>query len=229
MSNFPKRLSEKRHIMSPHYQALESGRSEIRLLNIVRLPNSNGNTSCQIQTVSLDDNPRYVALSYVWENPNVTNDIVLEGKKHPVTTNLWSALSHIASCFDSELDRLGENLGNHGGTSPTLFWIDALCINQKDTTERSHQVQLMQRIYQSATLVLSWLGDMETLESGILSGIEAMELIAGKVAVNPGCITNVDWMEEYPQLWKKDCTVGSENISWNAITAIMQREYWCRV
>jgi ribonucleotide monophosphatase NagD (HAD superfamily) len=39
-----------------------------------------------------------------------------------------------------------------------LHWIDALCIGQEDDKERSHQVQMMARIYQSAEGVYAWLG-----------------------------------------------------------------------
>jgi hypothetical protein len=38
------------------------------------------------------------------------------------------------------------------------MWIDALCINQTDLTERSEQVQLMDSIYHQATSVIIWLG-----------------------------------------------------------------------
>ncbi|KAF4446654.1 hypothetical protein F53441_9695 [Fusarium austroafricanum] len=38
------------------------------------------------------------------------------------------------------------------------IWIDALCINQATTVERSQQVSLMQRIYKEADRVLIWLG-----------------------------------------------------------------------
>jgi hypothetical protein len=40
---------------------------------------------------------------------------------------------------------------------PGLLWIDALFINQTDIHERSHQVNLMSRIYSEAYLVLIWL------------------------------------------------------------------------
>jgi len=41
------------------------------------------------------------------------------------------------------------------------LWIDALCIDQENVTERSHQVNLMGTIYKSAKRVLVWLGPME--------------------------------------------------------------------
>lgn len=38
------------------------------------------------------------------------------------------------------------------------IWIDAICINQGDLDERSAQVRIMGRIYQSAQIVFAWLG-----------------------------------------------------------------------
>lgn len=43
-------------------------------------------------------------------------------------------------------------------STPLLLWIDALCINQDDLQERSHQVQMMKQIYSRASSVLVWLG-----------------------------------------------------------------------
>lgn len=38
------------------------------------------------------------------------------------------------------------------------LWVDALCINQADTTEKSAQINLMPQIYGSAARTLIWLG-----------------------------------------------------------------------
>lgn len=38
------------------------------------------------------------------------------------------------------------------------FWIDAICIDQSNTLERNHQVQMMSEIYKSAQFVMIWLG-----------------------------------------------------------------------
>jgi hypothetical protein len=39
-----------------------------------------------------------------------------------------------------------------------ILWADAVCINQKDNDERSHQLIVMARIYSSAEEVMAWLG-----------------------------------------------------------------------
>lgn len=38
-------------------------------------------------------------------------------------------------------------------------WVDVLCIDQYDIREKSHQVQLIRRIYQSADHVVAWPGE----------------------------------------------------------------------
>ncbi|KAL8916916.1 MAG: hypothetical protein Q9208_008280 [Pyrenodesmia sp. 3 TL-2023] len=41
---------------------------------------------------------------------------------------------------------------------PGLWWIDAICINQDDPVEKSHQVKGMRRIYAKAEKLYVWLG-----------------------------------------------------------------------
>jgi len=38
------------------------------------------------------------------------------------------------------------------------MWVDAICINQVDGSEKSRQVQQMGRIFSGAAMVLAWLG-----------------------------------------------------------------------
>ena len=49
-------------------------------------------------------------------------------------------------------------------TETLTLWIDAICINQLDTSERNHQVAQMGTIYSNAVEVIVWLG-MPTEES----------------------------------------------------------------
>lgn len=42
-----------------------------------------------------------------------------------------------------------------------MLWIDALCINQADGIEKTHQVGLMSEIYKNTWRALAWLGEFE--------------------------------------------------------------------
>ncbi|CZR56700.1 uncharacterized protein PAC_06589 [Phialocephala subalpina] len=99
---------------------------------------------CSLAYTSLDDEPEYEALSYVWGDPAITTPIFLDGKLFDVTINLHGALHNLRN---SEHD-----------SPPRLLWIDAICINQRDVQERNHQVQRMGDIYTGVMTVIIWLG-----------------------------------------------------------------------
>jgi hypothetical protein len=97
---------------------------------------------CVLFDVHLNDNPQYETLSYVWGSARVKRTIRLNGKPHATTVNLESALRH--------LRHLRKVL---------VLWIDALCIDQTNTDERTHQVNMMGKIYTFCKNVIVYLGD----------------------------------------------------------------------
>jgi hypothetical protein len=80
---------------SPHRPLSPLDPSEIRLLKLY--PGElDDEVRFELQHVSLAATPvhDYIALSYVWGNPEITAPILLCGEKYPVTTNLHSFLRH---------------------------------------------------------------------------------------------------------------------------------------
>ena len=122
------------------WQALDASRSEIRVLEVASAQSSPNIISCQLKTVSLQDKPEYEALSYVWGNPSDPEEIQLSGSMHPVTQNLYHALTAL----------------RHEDKT-RILWVDAVCINQVDLDERSAQVAMMDRVYTCASQVVVWL------------------------------------------------------------------------
>ncbi|KAB2111674.1 hypothetical protein AG0111_0g1732 [Alternaria gaisen] len=122
------------------YSPLNACRKEIRLLHVH--PGAwNDDVECHLETVSLNDNPKFYAISYVWGDPNITLPITIDGKPLAITRNLCNGLQRLRK------------------TDETLvIYADAACINQSDVNERSQQVQLMGEIYSSAQEVFIWLG-----------------------------------------------------------------------
>lgn len=99
--------------------------------------------------------PSFQALSYVWGIPNPNEPlptILLNGVSVTVTPNIQSALVFLLY----QQQRQSED--SEANDFKTSFWIDALCINQTDNSEKSFQVPLMSKIYTSASRVLVWLG-----------------------------------------------------------------------
>ncbi|KAF2009017.1 hypothetical protein BU24DRAFT_428977 [Aaosphaeria arxii CBS 175.79] len=151
------------------YEPLDALRKQIRLLSIHSSEDESSTISCTLQLASLEDQPNFNALSYVWGDPNLTQEIVVECEVFKATTNLVSALRHIRGILHQISNNEDSTSGTHKAASsqslalfprstPNVFWIDAICINQDDMTERSSQVQLMGQLFRSARLALGWLG-----------------------------------------------------------------------
>lgn len=128
------------------YSPLNKGKREIRLVKLFPDHDPDYDIRCEISIVSLDTRPFYKALSYTWGNPNDTVPITLNGHRFVVTRNLKKALQRLRD-LDTE----------------TPIWIDAICINQVDTAERMHQVELMRVIFENPNEVVVWLGDAQQM------------------------------------------------------------------
>jgi hypothetical protein len=205
------------------HQPLDERRSEIRLIEIISSGGS-GRVKCRLSVSSLEDNPEFAALSYVWGDPKVTEDIILNNEIFPVTTNLAAALKHVKAHWCNAFpDR-----------SPGLFriWADAICINQKDPKERSSQVNLMRDIYAKAELVLSWLGHRI---DEIDVALKALKTIAKETWELSSPEAGFEWLKSYPTWYAETEETGDKapwdaiQGPWNAIRNFFGLPYWQRV
>ncbi|KAH7141005.1 heterokaryon incompatibility protein-domain-containing protein [Dactylonectria macrodidyma] len=96
---------------------------------------------CSMRFADVNAAPSYEALSYVWGDKNVRQNVILHDRNFPVTTNLKDALQNIRRPDRSR-----------------LIWVDAICINQDDSDEKDVQIRLMSSVYRNASRVLAWLG-----------------------------------------------------------------------
>jgi hypothetical protein len=97
-----------------------------------------------IWKTNLKDGPVFEALSYCWGDESTKTSIMVSGVKLRVTQNLKSALHHLRY-----------------PDKRRILWIDAICINQEDNTEKARQVSKMTEIYQTAHQTIVWLGEEE--------------------------------------------------------------------
>ena len=108
----------------------------------------------QLTCVSCEKMPPivpYEALSYAWGDAQNTNTIFLSDAQSALDRPL-----RIASNCAQALEQL------RLPDKERLIWIDAICINQSDISERSAQVRIMHRIYRAALRVLVYLGERST-------------------------------------------------------------------
>lgn len=123
------------------YKRLSDTPKAIRLIVLLFSVSKHAVIKCILCNESLTNNSQYEALSYTWGDSAQTRDISVNGSSFVVTENLFVVFQHIR--FRS---------------SPRVLWIDAICINQNDVTEKNSQLQQMRDIYKQAFEVLIWLG-----------------------------------------------------------------------
>ncbi|KAF7932020.1 uncharacterized protein EAE97_009041 [Botrytis byssoidea] len=126
----------------------------IRLLILPPSADSAADVHCTLLTTTLSELENdpfhgYTALCYVWGDPGKRKVIYVDNKTIGITVNLDSALREIR-------DSLREQ----------HLWIDAICIDQADSPEKSKQVIQMTRVYQIARNTIIYLG--ESTESSTL-------------------------------------------------------------
>jgi Heterokaryon incompatibility protein (HET) len=169
---------------------------EIRLLHL-HPRNSGEAICCTLNHVSLSSRPDYEALSYAWGPKTIQTEhsIIIDNKNFCVRDNLWVALQHL---------RLE--------TEVRVLWIDAICINQKETRERNHQVSQMGNIFNNARRVVVWLGAADDTSTR-----------AFRVLSHPGqgrdfIVPSNDPMQ-----------IEEGNRKLNLIYSILTRNYWTRL
>lgn len=182
------------------YNHLDPAASEIRLLKLS--PTRQG---AQVQgsliVSPMVSVPAYEAISYRWKMGSRV-PILLNGQELHVFEAVYFML-----------------LGLRHTNDHRFVWVDAICINQRDTTEKEWQILLMGDIFGSAERVLSWL-DYHPLNSGALSFLGALGSWADEINQLEACgrmdlfdtipmPSNVKTILEQPHhlLWASLCSV----------------------
>jgi hypothetical protein len=122
------------------YDPLPDG--SIRLTRIIQDPLT-GRIACCTRQFTLQDPPPYTAVSYACGSRPASFHLKLNGTDWYIRKNL---------------SRFLRQRGRTDPNSHDWLWIDAICIDQGNPSERTHQVKLMADIYGKATRVLVWLG-----------------------------------------------------------------------
>jgi hypothetical protein len=160
------------------YPKIDLQSHEIRILYL--LPgNRDDPLRCILRAQSLDANHTYEALSYVWGDPLDVRPIEVNGREKDVTINLFNALRKLRY-----------------SQSQRCLWVDALCIDQENDIEKSHQVRLMSKIYSRTIRAILWLSDFcdtanETTNYITCDAARAAFSLIELLANSPhGCVSN---------------------------------------
>jgi hypothetical protein len=141
--------------------------TNIRLLRLLPRKKDPNNIRCELFEYSLPDETKsshlYEAISYVWGSKEDLQTIIIDNCSFKITRNLFTALRHLR---DEQLSR--------------IIWVDAVCINQKEDTEKEHQIALMAEIYAKSSRVVVWLGDTENDSDRAIETIRLMGIMSAE-------------------------------------------------
>jgi len=176
-------------------------RRDIRLL-CIKSGASREDVEVTLETFKLDSDTQFTALSYVWGDVIASHRIVCNGHKTPITRNLWVILSQLRK---QQFDR--------------LLWVDAICINQTDKSEKSLQVAMMRDIYKRAVNVIFWLGEQERYDE---DAVHLMRI----------------FFKKYPNFWDlerhrvktlEELGFSSDNDGWSGWASLLSRPWFGRI
>lgn len=133
-----------KHRIEKPYQYDVLADDEIRTL-VIHPGEEKENLKGSIERHKLNDTKKqYTALSYVWGSTEQDSELWIEEHCIPITRSAEILLRRVRDARE-----------------PMRVWLDAICINQEEQEERSHQVSLMNSIFAGAARVLIWVGDSD--------------------------------------------------------------------
>jgi len=204
--------------MAQSYQRLDEGC--FRLLSF----DDDTGESCSLDSYSINDAPFYIALSYTWgpasyQKGRPSSQIyssTINGNEFQIQQNLHDAFSHLAK---------------HVRSRRCLFWVDAICINQRDFEERNSQVKKMKDIYQNAKYIFAWLGipfDEEEMKLAVKMMHDMNQYLKDGLADNGDRIAGV-----LPTITSHNPAfpVGETSETWKAwegLKEMFEQSYWHR-
>ncbi|KAG9496680.1 hypothetical protein J7337_011460 [Fusarium musae] len=145
------------------YAPLNRSRREIRVIEIL---STKPRIVCNLTTVSLNQDPEFSAISYLWGDKGKSEAITVNGIENFITPSLANALEYVPYHWN--------NAFPERQSKSCRVWADALPINQNEKLEKSHQVELMRFIYPAAEIVFSCL-DIGALQSDVRIAFETCE------------------------------------------------------
>ncbi|ORY11321.1 heterokaryon incompatibility protein-domain-containing protein [Clohesyomyces aquaticus] len=155
---------------------------------------------------------KFQALSYAWGEGKPIQEILLQNI--PITHDENEALQERPRPFAIRTT-LHQALGRIRQPDKHVWiWVDAICINQKDDSEKSHQLPKMIYIYSNAWNVTIWLGENEDGDNDSTLAMDFLPKILNLASLD--IITAKDGIDDI------DLT------SWKAFASLIGRPWFCR-
>lgn len=193
------------------YASVDSAAGQIRLITLLPSDNITSPIHMHLKTAVLSETfaPQYEALSYVWGPPQDPKYITIDGSSLAITPALAQALPFLRYVDQSR-----------------TLWIDAICVNQEDLTERSLQVQKMAALYTYASRVIVWLGPA-TKDSQL--GLRTMSTLRSKISFDIAKDISTPPIEAGVPWTKEDAIIPFDESAIRAIISLLERQWFERL
>ena len=164
------------------YLPLPTPRS-IRLITVRPDPKETHGFSIAVQVAELDSAPPFCALSYTWGSPliqppegeagdreyrvSIEADMKAPSRQNSLFEPSWTGGGNggpdvrFQAVVLENLFHFLQHFVRLPALGPRLLWIDSICIDQTNLTERGSQVGYMGDIFRAAAHVVVWLGRWE--------------------------------------------------------------------
>ncbi|UZP40119.1 hypothetical protein NXS19_007935 [Fusarium pseudograminearum] len=179
-------------------------------VRLLRLPTSTVMVQeLEVASFHLVQSPPYNALSYCWGDLDRSRSMRCNGQTLMLTPHLEEAIDSLRL-----LERKTE-----------WIWIDQICINQDDKTERAIQVDMMKDIYSSSLGTIVWLGPSVPGIDRLLTMVDLMSSFH-KEDINP---TGTRKRSRYTK--EEFLTLGlpeAQDPAWSAFGEFLSRPWFVR-
>ncbi|KAK0616756.1 heterokaryon incompatibility protein-domain-containing protein [Immersiella caudata] len=183
-----------------------------RLLRLVYDSNSLSGCTISLVQAAYTKPPKYFAVSYTWGDPHAwaSQTITVDGRSMAVATNVRRIIN-----FHAPLHK----------NKAKIIWIDAVCINQRSTGEKTSQVRRMDEIYRNATGVTVWLDDAGDSDNTSARKAHALcwRLFLCRTAADASAVCRGIAMGFDRQLLLRDPQ------AWEALLVLLTRPWFLRV
>ncbi|KAK4164629.1 heterokaryon incompatibility protein-domain-containing protein [Cladorrhinum sp. PSN259] len=162
--------------------------TSIRILTIHPSQSLNAPVEGSLDIANLTTHPTYDALSYTWTTDPPDPDHKSSSSSSSTVPSSISLFSISPTSSAPSTLTISHNCAlalrrlRHP-TQPRKLWIDAICINQSDLSERAQQVSLMARIFCTARKVVVYTGESDAETDALYDWLNDIEL--DKLSVLP--------------------------------------------
>lgn len=185
----------------------ESLYARLSTIRLFRLSHGPPKLAGELVSFALDSTscPPFVALSYTWGETTNPKSISINGHRFEVLAALYRFLYLLPEL--------------KGFSAETWWWIDSICINQKDEKEKSEQMAIMGKIYEKASKTVAWLGE----EGDCGGAVDSLYRLRNELDK----ATRKDGSTDRGKM--RVLRHEKRGIEWEAIERLLSRPWWRRV